>query len=198
MEPIASSLPECLPNGAATRQLSPTNCPRPIVINQLSSTNCHQPIATHQLSPTNCHQPIVIDPLSPTNCHQPIVINQLNKLSPTHCHQPIVINQLLPTRCHLPICYPPIVTNQFASVPLWLQYLCSPGDGCTPRCCPGVAGPPPLCRCDLCGVCVCAAVICVAGSVFWCSPGGPMYAPALPRCRWASAVICAVFVSVLL
>ena len=25
-------------------------------------------------------------------------------------------------------------------------------------------------RCDLCGICVCAAVICVAGAVLWCSP----------------------------
>ena len=52
------------------------------------------------------------------------------------------------------------------------------------------AGCLPLCRCDLCSICVCAAVICVAGAVLLCSPGGRMYVPVLagaagspPLCR---------------
>ena len=43
----------------------------------------------------------------------------------------------------------------------------------------------------------CAAVICVAGAVLWCSPGGRMYAPVLPGAapvllglRRCAAVIC--------
>ena len=128
----------------------------------------HPPIVTNQLSSTDCHQPIVINQLPPTNCHPPIVTHQL---SSTDCHRPIVTNQLSSTDCHQPTeqivtnalsptnCHQPIATHQMPPTNLL----------------------PPNCHQP---ICVCAAVVAVL--VF---SRGRMYAPVLPRCRWASAAV---------
>ena len=138
------------------------------------------------LPPSACHQPTATNKLSPTNCHQPIATHQLlPTLSSTNCQQPIATDQSPPNKSHQPIVPNQCSTNQLPSTTCLLQ-----GVGCTPRCwlgllglrrcaavicvmyapvLAGAAGSPPLRRCDLRGICVCAVVTCMEGAVLWCS-----------------------------